>query len=156
MCCGEGVEVMPTTTDDAKELLVSFPRRNRENNTEEAIRIETGDFNGRQLTHVRLWYKSRPNGRGDDGWRPSKAGFTIREHELDQAIEALEASRRIVHEAGRSTSSEPNRSSSSARRPAIGNGPVGQPHFQRQDHHQTMPSRSTAPVVQPEEDDAPF
>ena len=50
-------------------------------NTEQ-IRITVGEFQGKLVTSARLWFKARPAGPDDDGWRPSKSGVTIREHEL--------------------------------------------------------------------------
>lgn len=96
---------MPTATDD-KVTLAEFPRRNRSTGAEEAIRVESADFNGKQYLHVRLWYMTRPNGTDDDGWRPSKTGVALREHELDALAEAVEQARQLVHEQGRSTSED--------------------------------------------------
>ena len=83
--------------------LAEFPRRNLLTGAPEWLRIETGDFNGHYVTHLRIWYSTRPKSVNDDGSRPTKVGVTLREVELDRAIEALEEARRIVHAEGRET-----------------------------------------------------
>lgn len=76
------------------EVLATFHRKNRETGAPEQLRITTGEFNGRQLTHFRTYFRDIRSKPGEDRWLPSKSGFTVREPELTQAIEALEEARR--------------------------------------------------------------
>ena len=142
---------MATTVaeDGGKVRLAQFPRRNRETGVEEAIRIELADFQGREYLHLRLWYKARPNGPDDDGWRPSKIGVSVREHELDALAEAIEEARRLVHAEGRSTAPEPRPVTTSRPRP-------DRPSTGQRPHQSSQSSRSVPPWEGQAEDDLPY
>jgi hypothetical protein len=75
-------------------VLATFLRTNRETGAPEQLRITSGSFNGRELVHLRRYYRDKYSKAGEDSWLPSKVGETIREHELTLAIEALEEARR--------------------------------------------------------------
>jgi hypothetical protein len=76
--------------------LGTFERRNRESGNVEEIRLEISEFNGRPLISARVWYRRRPTGHDDDGWRPGKNGFTIREHEIGPWVHGLEQARSML------------------------------------------------------------
>jgi hypothetical protein len=88
------------------QILAKFPRRNSATKAGEQVRIVVSEFNGRIVTHFRVYFLAKPEPE-TDLWRPSKVGVTVREEELDEAIEALQEARRQVHAAGRSTASAP-------------------------------------------------
>src|SRR4051794_21565426 len=101
-----GASMGTTTGGDDPVRLATFERRNRDTGSVEEIRLEVSEFQGRSVISARIWYRSRggPAGPDDDGWRPSKAGFTVREHELPIWTGALERARAMLSERpGRNT-----------------------------------------------------
>ena len=84
--------------------LAEFDRRNQKSGAPEKLRLTTGSFKGRQLTHVRIYFLGyKPKDGDEDPWRPTQQGATIREWEIDEVIAALEAVRKVVHSEGRTT-----------------------------------------------------
>src|SRR4051812_24178974 len=93
-----------TRRDEDVTQVAYFERRNRQSGSVEQIRLQVAEFKGWLLTSARVWFRVKPAGPGDDGWRPSKAGFTIREHEVDLWIGGLEKVRAMLAERpGRNT-----------------------------------------------------
>jgi hypothetical protein len=87
--------------DDEQQTLATFSRAKP--GAVEQLRISAGLWNNRHLVHVRIWFSVGQPTPDDPGWRPSKNGVTLRESELDAAIEALEKVRNAIHSDGRST-----------------------------------------------------
>jgi hypothetical protein len=98
----EGEQVGPEG-EGQQTHLATFYRRNQAGAVEQ-VRVSAGVWNGRHLVHLRTWWQALKPTPEDPGWRPTKNGVTIREGELDEAIDALERVRAAVHADGRSTS----------------------------------------------------
>jgi hypothetical protein len=145
---------MPTATADDKSIIARFARRNRDTGAEEAVFIEAGDFNGRQLVHLKLWaHNPVSRGRRGDCWHETTRPVTIREHELDEVIAALEAVRKVVHGEGRSTEADPRRRVDQPSRPAPARRLATQPARAVA----TAKPNTSAPIpVDPDSEDAPF
>lgn len=98
---------MATDVANESTVLACFPRRNRQTGRDEQVRVAASDWNGRIFLHLRTWFAGRPEGPGDDGFRPTRFGVAVRETELDDLAAAIEEARRLVHAEGRATSQAP-------------------------------------------------
>jgi hypothetical protein len=94
--------------DQGNTVLAIFKRKNRQTGAFEQVRISTGDFNGRQVTHFRTYFQAHRNPTpSDDGYRPTKLGVVVREDEVDRAIEALIKVKAEIERQGRCCSPAP-------------------------------------------------
>lgn len=82
-------------------------RVNKTTGMTEEVRIAVDDFQGRLVIHCRVWYRLPRPPEGDDGWRPTKSGFTIRENESDRWISAISQVRTMIRMTGRPTDATP-------------------------------------------------
>jgi len=64
-------------------------------NSLEEIRIDLSEFNGHNLAGIRIFYDA-----GNDDWRPTKKGITIKITLLDNLIEGLQTARQQAQESG--------------------------------------------------------
>jgi hypothetical protein len=89
--------------------LAIFRRRHPKTGAFEQVRITTGEFKDRQVTHFRTFYQAHRNPTAiDDGYRPSTNGVVVREAELSEAIAALQEAKRLVESQGRRCSPAPD------------------------------------------------
>jgi hypothetical protein len=70
-----------TPPENAGELLLSLPRNNGDE-----LRISLDEFHDRKFVSLRLWTR----GSGGELW-PSAKGVTVRLHEADRVVAAIEA-----------------------------------------------------------------
>jgi len=64
-------------------------------NSLEEIRIDLSEFNSHNLAGIRIFYDA-----GNDDWRPTKKGITIKITLLDNLIEALHKAKSQAQEQG--------------------------------------------------------
>jgi hypothetical protein len=101
---------MSNDNEDVGEstVLATFRRRHPQTGAFEQVRITTGVFRDRQVTHFRTYYQAHRNPTAvDDGFRPTTNGIVVREAELDSAIEALQEAKWLVESQGRRCSPAP-------------------------------------------------
>jgi hypothetical protein len=69
-----------------------------EKNAKERVRATLGEFKGREVASLRVWYDADENdANGQPVYRPSKKGITIARKNLPALLEAVQA---LVDNAG--------------------------------------------------------
>jgi Transcriptional Coactivator p15 (PC4) len=63
-----------------------------EKNAKERVRATLGEFKGREVASLRVWYDADENdAAGNPVYRPSKKGITLSRRKLPELLEAVQA-----------------------------------------------------------------
>ena len=58
---------------------------------DDRLRVVWDEYNGARFLPIRLFWQNR-----DGEWRPSKKGITVKRHELDEFVEAVNKAREVA------------------------------------------------------------